>query len=354
MSVVVTGGAGFIGSALVRQLVAAGETVVTVDKLTYAGNPDNLASVAANPRHTFVQADICDGPAMRQVFAAHKPQAVYHLAAESHVDRSIDRPAEFVQTNVLGTGTLLEVATAHWKGLSEDERGAFRFLHVSTDEVYGELGETGHFDERSSYKPNSPYAASKAGSDHLARAWFRTFGLPTLVSNCGNNYGPYQFPEKLIPLTILNAAEGRHLPIYGKGDQVRDWIHVDDHAAALRAVVARGRPGETYLVGSRGERRNLDVVKAICAALDELHPSGAPHDKLIEFVTDRPGHDARYAIDPSKCERELGWHPAHTLERGLRQTVEWYLSNRDWCARAAQVYDRGRIGLGQSGAGKSA
>lgn len=348
MTVLVTGGAGFIGSALVRQLVAQGEKVVTIDKLTYAGNLANLAPVEGNPAHTFIKADICDGAAMRQAFAAHRPRAVYHLAAESHVDRSIDAPAEFVHTNVGGTATLLEAATEYWKGLPEAARPHFRFLNVSTDEVYGELGADGLFNEQSPYKPNSPYAASKAGADHLARAWFRTFGLPVLVSNCGNNFGPYQFPEKLIPLTILNALEGRRLPIYGRGDQVRDWIHVDDHASALRAVVARGRPGETYLIGARGERRNIDVVRAICAILDDLQPNAphAPHEKLIQFVTDRPGHDARYAIDPAKCEAELGWKPEHGFVRGLRDTVTWYMQNRAWCEGAAQVYNRGRIGLG--------
>lgn len=350
MSVVVTGGAGFIGSALVRQLVAAGQHVVTVDKLTYAGNLDNLAPVAGNPAHVFIKADICDGAAMRQVFAAHKPRAVFHLAAESHVDRSIDAPALFVHTNVGGTATLLEAAAEFWRTLPKEGRAAFRFLHVSTDEVYGELGAAGLFSESSPYRPNSPYAASKAGSDHLARAWFRTFGFPVLVSNCGNNFGPYQFPEKLIPLTILNALEGRRLPVYGRGDQVRDWIHVDDHAAALRAVVARGRPGETYLIGARGERRNIEVVRAICAILDDIRPA-TPYEQLIEFVADRPGHDARYAIDPAKCESELGWRPERTFERGLRETVEWYMANRDWCAKATGVYARGRIGLGGTAGG---
>jgi dTDP-glucose 4,6-dehydratase len=348
MTVVVTGGAGFIGSALVRQLVAAGERVVTIDKLTYAGNLDNLAPVMANAAHTFIQADICDGAAMRAALAAHRPRAIYHLAAESHVDRSIDAPADFVRTNVSGTATLLEAATEYWRALPETARGHFRFLNVSTDEVYGELGPDGLFTEASPYRPNSPYAASKAGADHLARAWHRTFGLPVLVSNCGNNFGPYQFPEKLIPLTILNALEGKRLPIYGRGDQVRDWIHVDDHASALRAVVARGAPGETYLIGARGERRNIDVVRAICSILDGLRPQSPhlPHEKLVQHVTDRPGHDSRYAIDPAKCETELGWKPEHGFVRGLRDTVAWYIENRDWCEKAAQVYSRGRIGLG--------
>lgn len=345
MTLFVTGGAGFIGSALVRQLIGQGETVVTIDKLTYAGNRDNLAPVAANPRHVFVEADIGDGATMRNLFAEHRPQAVYHLAAESHVDRSIDAPAIFVETNVAGTASLLDASVDYWRGLDATAKAAFRYLQVSTDEVYGELGETGLFSETSPYQPNSPYAASKAGADHLARAWHRTYGLPTMVSNCGNNYGPYQFPEKLIPLTVLNAIEGKALPVYGKGAQVRDWIHVDDHALALQAVVRRGRPGETYLIGSRSERRNLELVHALCAILDELQPAGAPHNRLVTFVTDRPGHDARYAIDPSKCERELGWLPQVSLAAGLHQTVQWYLDNRDWCARATATYGRGRLGL---------
>jgi dTDP-glucose 4,6-dehydratase len=348
LRVFVTGGAGFIGSALVRQLVAAGTEVVTIDKLTYAGNRDNLAPVEGSPRHVFAEADVCDGPAMRRLFAEHRPEAVYHLAAESHVDRSIDAPAAFVETNVVGTATLLDAALEHWRGLDAAATAAFRFLNVSTDEVYGELGASGHFSETSPYRPNSPYAASKAAADHLARAWHRTYGLPVLISNCGNNYGPYQFPEKLVPLTILNALEGKPLPIYGRGLQVRDWIHVDDHAAALRAVVARGRLGETYLIGARGERRNIDLVRALCAVLDELMPGSPhrPHERLMTFVTDRPGHDARYAIDPAKCERELGWRPQVALDRGLRDTVAWYIANREWCARASARYDRGRLGLG--------
>lgn len=348
MTVIVTGGAGFIGSALVRQLVAAGESVVTVDKLTYAGNPDNLAPVQDSPRHVFVQGDICDGPLMRKLCAEHKPQAIYHLAAESHVDRSIDAPMEFVQTNVTGTATLLEATTAWWRDQEGSARDNFRFVAISTDEVYGDIEGEGFFTEKSPYKPNSPYAASKAASDHFTRAWRRTFGLPVIVTNCGNNYGPYQFPEKLIPLIILNAIEGKKLPVYGKGEQVRDWIHVDDHAAALRAVATRGKPGETYLIGSRQQRRNIDVVTQICAILDELLPASPfrPHANLISHVTDRPGHDLRYAIDPEKLEREVGWKSDRRFEDGLRATVGWYLANRDWCARAAQVYDRGRIGLG--------
>ena len=345
MSVVVTGGAGFIGSALVRALIADGERVVTLDKLTYAGSLENLVPVANNPRHVFVQADICDGAALRRIFAEHKPRTVYHLAAESHVDRSIDSPAAFIETNVVGTGRVLDAALEYWRALPDADRAAFRLLHVSTDEVYGELGATGLFSEASPYRPNSPYAASKAASDHLARAWFRTYGLPVLVSNCGNNYGPYQFPEKLIPLAILNGLEGRKLPVYGQGLQVRDWIHVDDHCAALRAIVARGRPGETYLVGARGERPNLEVVRMLCAVLDEVQPQGRPHEKLIEFVTDRPGHDARYAIDPSKSEQELGWRPRFAFAAGLHQTVQWYLANRDWVAKVSARYDRGRLGL---------
>lgn len=345
MSTLVTGGAGFIGSALVRKLVAEGESVCTVDALTYAGSRLNLADADRANTHRFVQADIADASAMQAAFAETKPSLVMHLAAESHVDRSIDGPMPFIQTNVTGTAVMLEAATRHWRGLPESERAAFRFLHISTDEVYGELGETGLFSETSTYKPNSPYAASKASADHLVRAWGRTYGLPVLVTNCSNNYGPYQFPEKLIPLVVLNALEGKPLPVYGAGLQVRDWLHVDDHVSALRAVAARGRPGETYLVGSRNERRNIDLVRKLCAVLDRLHPEGAPHDRLITFVTDRPGHDARYAIDPGKIETELGWRSSIPFDKGLEDTVAWYIANRDWCGAVAPRYARERLGL---------
>jgi dTDP-glucose 4,6-dehydratase len=346
VTALVTGGAGFIGSALVRALVAGGERVVTVDKLTYAGNLDNLAPVADSDRHLFVQADICDRAAMATLFTDHRPSAVYHLAAESHVDRSIDGPAAFVETNVVGTMTMLERALDYWRGLDAAGRDGFRFLHVSTDEVYGELDATGLFSEDSPYRPNSPYSASKAGSDHLARAWHRTYGFPTLVSNCSNNYGPYQFPEKLVPLVTLNALAGKPLPVYGAGANVRDWLHVDDHVSALRRIVAAGRIGETYLIGARSERQNIAMVRTICRLLDERRPTAAPHDRLIAFVRDRPGHDARYAIDPSKIESELGWRPAYDFDRGLAATVDWYIANQDWCRRATEKYQQQRLGLG--------
>jgi dTDP-glucose 4,6-dehydratase len=345
MTVMVTGGAGFIGSELVRQLVGAGERVVNVDKLTYAGSLENLRMIAGHPGHVFVQADICDGLAMNALFQAERPRAVYHLAAESHVDRSIDKPMAFIETNITGTATLLQAALDYWRRLAPGEQAAFRFLQVSTDEVYGELGASGLFSEASAYRPNSPYSASKAGADHLARAWHRTYGLPILVSNCSNNYGPYQYPEKLIPLMVLNGLDGRPLPVYGKGDQVRDWLHVADHAAALRAIVARGTIGETYLIGSNNEWRNLDLVHALCAELDRQHPAGAPHDRLIEFVTDRPGHDARYAIDAGKIERDLGWRPAVAFARGLADTVSWYVANLEWCASVSTQYQRQRLGI---------
>jgi dTDP-glucose 4,6-dehydratase len=310
MSVVVTGDAGFIGSALVRTLVAKGERVVTVDKLTYAGNRDNLAPVLDHPGHVFVRADICDREAMAAVFEEHRPLAVYHLAAESHVDLTIDRPATCVETNI-GTATLLDAALDNWRKLDAAGRDGFRFLQVSTDEVYGELGPTGKFNDQSHYRPSSPYSASKASADHLARAWHRTYGLPVLVSNCSNNYGPYQFPEKLIPLTVLNALAGKELPVYGNGGNIRDWLHVDDHVAALRRIVAKGRVGESYLIGARGEARNIDLVNSICRLIDTRRPDGAPHARLVTFVPDRPGHDARYAIDLSKIENELGWRPGY-------------------------------------------
>ncbi len=345
MTVVVTGGAGFIGSALVRALAADGERVVTVDKLTYAGNLDNLATVLARPGHVFIRADICDPAAMAAVFAEHRPRAVYHLAAESHVDRTIDAPAICVETNIVGTATLLEAALGHWRSLDDAGRAGFRFLQVSTDEVYGELGPTGQFDDESRYRPSSPYSASKAGADHLARAWHRTYGLPVLVSNCSNNYGPYQFPEKLIPLTVLNALAGKELPVYGQGQNIRDWLHVDDHVAALQRVVSQGRIGETYLIGGRAEVRNIDLVTVICGLLDARRPEGAPHARLIAFVADRPGHDARYAIDPGKAETELGWRPRYDLSHGLAATVDWYIANQEWCRRSSAFYRQERLGV---------
>lgn len=345
MTILVTGGAGFIGSALVRALVADGETVVNLDKLTYAGNLDNLSQINGAPNYLFVEADICDAQKMHDLMRDHAPEVIYHLAAESHVDRSIDAAAEFATTNVVGTVVLLEAATAYWKSLSGEAAERFRFLSVSTDEVFGELGQDGAFSEASAYRPNSPYAASKAGADHMVRSWFRTHGLPVLISNCSNNFGPYQFPEKLIPLTVLNAVEGRSLPVYGKGENIRDWIHVDDHVRALRRIVEAGAIGETYLVGSRCERRNIDLVQEICAILDECLPEKAPHAHLIEFVTDRPGHDARYAIDPGRIESELGWHPDQSFSAALRETIRWYLDNQVWCMTASENYNRDRIGL---------
>jgi dTDP-glucose 4,6-dehydratase len=345
MTVIVTGGAGFIGSALVRALVADGERVVTVDKLTYAGSLDNLAPIFDAPNHTFVRADICDRAAIAAVFAEHWPRAVYHLAAESHVDRSIDSPLLCIETNILGTATLLEAALSYWRRIDAAGRAQFRFLHVSTDEVYGELGPTGQFDHTSRYCPSSPYSASKAGADHLARAWHRSYGLPVLVSNCSNNYGPYQFPEKLIPLIVLSAVVGKPLPIYGQGTNVRDWLHVEDHVSALRTIVDRGRVGETYLIGARSEARNIDLVRAICRVLDARCPKDGPHARLITFVADRPGHDARYAIDPGKIERELGWWPAYDLEDGLAATVGWYIDNQEWCQRVTASYRQERLGM---------
>lgn len=424
----VTGGAGFIGSAVVRELIAnTGHRVVNVDKLTYAGNLESLAEVAGSPRYAFIQADICDAPAMQHAFAEHRPDVVMHLAAESHVDRSIDGPAEFIQTNVVGTSVLLEAARSYWKGLQEGEpekAAGFRFHHISTDEVYGDLGEAqgsevlgvrreaqgsealgvrseepphpslltspkgAHqpegrslFTEETPYAPSSPYSASKAGSDHLVRAWQRTFGLPTLITNCSNNYGPYHFPEKLIPLMILNALAGKPLPVYGDGQQVRDWLHVEDHARALIKVATQGRVGETYNIGGHNEKTNLEVVEAICEILDELvlgeergvsalraceespltlnpspltsealtSPKGAHHShkELITFVQDRPGHDLRYAIDAGKIERELGWVPQETFESGLRKTVEWYLANESWWQRVLDgSYQGERLGVG--------
>jgi dTDP-glucose 4,6-dehydratase len=349
MTIIVTGGAGFIGSAVVRQYVQETDiTVVNLDKLTYAGNLESLATVSGDPRYEFEQVDICDADVVREVFRRHQPHAVMHLAAESHVDRSIDGPGAFIQTNILGTYILLQEARRYWAGLDSQARLAFRFHHISTDEVFGSLGTEGLFSEATPYQPNSPYSASKASSDHLVRAWHHTYGLPVVTTNCSNNYGPYQFPEKLIPLVTLNALEGKPLPIYGNGQNVRDWLYVDDHARALRQVLREGRPGETYNIGGNEERTNLEVVRTVCAILDDLVPDSPhrPHEALITFVPDRPGHDARYAIDARKLRRELGWRPAESFESGLRKTVQWYLDNADWCRRVQDgTYRRDRLGL---------
>jgi dTDP-glucose 4,6-dehydratase len=349
MKILVTGGAGFIGSAVIRHLIEnTDDCVINVDKLTYAGNLDSLSMVADNSRYQFCQVDICDAPAVARLFEKYEPDAVMHLAAESHVDRSIDGPADFIQTNIVGTYVLLEAARKYWQTLSPAAKDKFRFHHISTDEVYGSLDDTGLFLETTPYDPSSPYSASKASSDHLVRAWHRTFGLPTVVTNCSNNYGPFQFPEKLVPLMILNGLAGKPLPIYGKGDNVRDWLFVDDHARALECVVKRGLVGETYNIGGFNEKQNIEVVKTICALLDELVPHSffAPHASLMTYVKDRPGHDHRYAIDASKIERELGWRPAETFETGLRKTVQWYLDNSQWVRRAlAGRYTGERLGL---------
>lgn len=333
-TLLVTGAAGFIGSCLVRQLIAETDArVITFDALTYAGNPLSLADALDSPRHELVHADIRNADAVRAALKTYEPDAILHLAAESHVDRSILGPAAFVSTNVEGTMVLLECAREYWKNLPEARRSAFRFHHISTDEVFGSLSaEDPAFSETTPYAPNSPYSASKAASDHLVRAWHHTYGLPTLITNCSNNYGPYQFPEKLIPVVILNAVAGKPLPIYGDGKNVRDWLFVEDHARALRLVLERGTPGETYNVGGDAERANIDVVRVICGLLDELRPQGAPHERLITYVTDRPGHDRRYAINFSKLERELGWRPRESFETGLRKTVQWYLDNEEWLA----------------------
>jgi dTDP-glucose 4,6-dehydratase len=349
--VLVTGGAGFIGSALVRHLVHRGFEVVNVDKLTYAGNLDSLSSVADCPRYAFHRADICDGPAIARILDSERPHAIMHLAAETHVDRSIDGPAQFVKTNVVGTFTLLEATLRYWRSLGAHEADRFRFLDVSTDEVFGDLELAERpFTESSPYEPSSPYSASKAAADHFVRAWYRTFGLPVILTNCSNNYGPFQFPEKLIPLTILNAAEGRRLPVYGAGENVRDWLFVDDHARALELALTRGAVGESYNIGGGAERRNIDVVEAICSILDERRPLavGRRHRELIEFVNDRPGHDFRYALDARKCERELGWSAAETFESGLQKTVDWYLDNRWWWAPIREGrYQGERLGAAQ-------
>ena len=333
--ILVTGAAGFIGSNFVLDWMReVGEPVVSLDKLTYAGNLRNLAVLERDARHTFVRGDIGDRETVDGLLGQHRPRAIVHFAAESHVDRSIHGPADFIQTNVVGTFTLLEAVRGHWSGLASPEKDAFRFLHVSTDEVYGSLGPSDPaFTETTPYAPNSPYSASKAGSDHLVRAYHHTYGLPVLTTNCSNNYGPYQFPEKLVPLMVLNALEGKPLPVYGDGSNVRDWLYVGDHCSAIRLVLARGRTGETYNIGGAAERKNLDVVKRVCAILDELRPRGAGrHESLIKFVTDRPGHDWRYAMDTHKIEAELGWRPAESFESGLRKTVAWYLANPEWVA----------------------
>jgi dTDP-glucose 4,6-dehydratase len=343
----VTGGAGFIGSAVCRYLVRETDAqVVNIDKLTYAANLRSLETIAGNPRYSFIRADICDRAAMDAAFARHQPDAVMHLAAESHVDRSITGSDAFVRTNVLGTHTLLEAARAYWTGLPSARAEAFRFLHVSTDEVYGSLGPDGAFHETTAYDPSSPYSASKAAADHLASAWWRTFGLPVVISNCSNNYGPYHFPEKLIPLVMLNALEGKALPVYGDGSNVRDWLYVEDHARTLHLILTQGRLGEKYNVGGRNERTNLAVVEAICDTLDQLVPNGESRRRLITFVPDRPGHDHRYAIDAGKLESELGWRAQETFETGLAKTVRWYLDNRAWWEPLRRgVYAGERLGL---------
>ncbi len=350
--ILVTGGAGFIGSAVIRHLIRnTPHRVVNVDCLTYAGNLDSVAGVAADPRYAFERVDIRDTAAVGRLFGQYQPDGILHLAAESHVDRSIDGPAEFIQTNIVGTYTLLEAARQYWQGLSGEKKEAFRFQHISTDEVYGSLGPTGLFSETTCYQPNSPYSASKAASDHLVRAWHHTYGLPVLTTNCSNNYGPYHFPEKLIPLMILNALEGKSLPVYGDGAQVRDWLYVEDHARALVLVHERGRVGEVYNIGGHNERRNIEVVRMLCDLLEEMRPEKpagvARYADLITFVADRPGHDKRYAIDAGKIERELGWRPEESFETGMRKTVRWYLDNQAWWRRVRDGSYRGeRLGLG--------
>ncbi|MDI6425822.1 dTDP-glucose 4,6-dehydratase [Cronobacter dublinensis] len=356
MKILVTGGAGFIGSAVVRHIIENTlDWVVNVDKLTYAGNPESVSSIANNERYAFEQVDICDRAALDHVFKEHQPDAVMHLAAESHVDRSISGPADFIETNIVGTYTLLEAARAYWTSLDDERKAAFRIHHISTDEVYGDLPhpdewQTGEplplFTEETAYAPSSPYSASKASSDHLVRAWLRTYGLPTIVTNCSNNYGPYHFPEKLIPLVILNALDGKPLPVYGKGDQIRDWLYVEDHARALYTVVTQGQVGQTYNIGGHNEKKNLDVVLTICDLLDEIKPKATSYREQITYVADRPGHDRRYAIDAHKISRELGWQPQETFESGIRKTVQWYLENSQWVENVKSGdYKLDRLGL---------
>ncbi|GAB2912760.1 dTDP-glucose 4,6-dehydratase [Paralcaligenes ginsengisoli] len=352
MKILVTGGAGFIGSALIRHIIGnTADSAVNLDKLTYAGNLESLAGVADSGRYVFEQVDICDRAGLERVFGQHQPDAVMHLAAESHVDRSIDGPAAFIQTNIVGTYTLLEAARAYWQAMDGPRKAAFRFHHISTDEVFGDLEGTGSlFTETSAYSPSSPYSASKASSDHLVRAWQRTYGLPILITNCSNNYGPYHFPEKLIPLMILNALEGKPLPVYGQGEQVRDWLYVEDHARALYAVISEGKIGETYNIGGHNEKQNMDVVRTLCELLEVLAPNKpagvARYSDLITHVKDRPGHDLRYAIDARKIQQELGWEPQETFESGIRKTVEWYLNNLEWCRRVQDgSYRRERLGI---------
>lgn len=354
MKLLITGGAGFIGSAVIRHIINfTTDEVVNLDKLTYAGNLESLREVNDSARYTFEQVDICNRYEVDRVLAEHEPDAIMHLAAESHVDRSIDGPADFIETNIVGTYTLLEATRQYWQGLEAEKKANFRFHHISTDEVYGDLphpsaaadADEHLFTEQTAYAPSSPYSASKASSDHLVRAWQRTYGLPVLVTNCSNNYGPYHFPEKLIPLIILNALEGKPLPVYGKGDQIRDWLYVEDHARALYKVVTEGQPGETYNIGGHNEKQNIDVVHIICGILQELRPQDRSYGDLITFVKDRPGHDRRYAIDADKIQRELGWAPEETFETGIRKTVQWYLDNLDWCQRVQDgSYQRERLG----------
>jgi dTDP-glucose 4,6-dehydratase len=350
MKILVTGGAGFIGSAVIRDIIKnTRDSVVNIDKLTYAGNLESLVSVADSGRYCFEKADICNREELESIFTKHRPDGVMHLAAESHVDRSIDGPGAFVETNIVGTYTLLEVCRHYWKRLGTERHKSFRLHHVSTDEVYGDLeGPDGFFTEETPYAPSSPYSASKAGADHLVRAWYRTYRLPVVLTNCSNNYGPYHFPEKLVPLMILNALEGKPLPVYGQGTQIRDWLYVEDHARALHKVVTKGKIGETYNVGGHNEKPNIEVVHMLCDLLDEMVPGKIRYCELVTFVEDRPGHDRRYAIDASKIQQDLDWVPQETFETWMRKTLEWYLANRDWCARVQEgSYQRERLGIDQ-------